>query len=211
MTTLASAATALLRQNDPRVDYIILGGQKSPGRATVKGAGTPRDWDVQKGYGFSGAYVIFTGDNLARFSIEIYLWDFPKHWDDWAIFAKLLERSPAPAASATLGNGTFLPTTKPKALSIVHPLLNMSPLKITAVVIEDVTQFEQDDTGGWTCEIKCLQFRAPKTALAKPDAATPAANQPVSAADVAEQQMAAVAAQNTDLAARKAALLKVPQ
>jgi len=206
---MSNLASSLLGA-DPRVDYIILNGLKSPGRAIIRGAGTPRDWDIRKGFGFSGATVVFVGDNLAKFSVEIFLWDFPKHWLEWQRFSKVLERPPAPGDATTLGDGGFLPSVSPKALSIVHPVLNMGPLHITSVVIEDVTQFEQDETGGFRCEIKMLQFRKPKPMLAKPDAATPAANLAMSALDKAEQRNAQLEAQNTQLAAQLAAPLKVP-
>ena len=37
----------------PIQDFIVLGGLRSPGRATVAGAGSPRDWDIRKGWAFS--------------------------------------------------------------------------------------------------------------------------------------------------------------
>jgi hypothetical protein len=57
---------------------------------------------------------------------------------------------------------------RPKAFGIKHPILTTLPLKITSVVVEDVTQMEQDEDGAWRCTIKFLEYRAPKPALGKP-------------------------------------------
>lgn len=135
-----SVADIITGAEFPQQDYVMLGGMKSPGRATIGGGGSPREWDVRKGYGFSGAFVVYTGDGLAKFDILIELW-LKEHFAEWQRFSKIcLEKPP-------LG-------MKPKAMDIAHPLLNMTPIKITSVVIEDVTPFEQDDEGLFSCTIK---------------------------------------------------------
>lgn len=174
-----SVTDLILGNEFPQQDYILLGGVQSPGRATVLGAGSPREWDVRKGYGYSGAVTVYTGENLAKFEVLIELWE-KSHFAEWVRFAKIaLEKPP-------LG-------TKPKALDIAHPLLNLPPLSITSVVVEDVSQFEQDEEGLWSCTIKFLQFRAPKPALGKPLASIPNAAKPVptaqDAADVEIQKL----------------------
>lgn len=151
----------LLNAGTPPIqDFILLAGQKSPGRATVTSAGSPRTWDKQKGWGFSGATLIYTGDDLPDFDVVVDLWD-QSHWTQWNSFARVLEKSPT--------------GIKPKALEIIHPLLNRAPLKITQVVIRDVTQFEQSAKGLWTCRIQLTAFRAPKAALGKPNGSIPRA------------------------------------
>lgn len=148
----------------PAQDFIVLGGEKSPGRATPVGAGSPRKWDKQGGYGISGATLLFTGDDLSEFDVIIDLWEL-EHWIAWAKFARVLEKSP-------IG-------TRPKALEIIHPLLNRAPLKITQVVIRDVTQFERSPKGMWTCRIMLTTYRAPLPALGKPDGTIPRASAPI--------------------------------
>ncbi len=156
----------LLNSGTPPIqDFVILGGEKSPGRATVTGAGSPRKWDKQSGFGFSGASLIFLGEDLSDFDLLIDLWE-PEHWVAWNSFARVLEKPP-------IG-------VRAKALEIVHPLINRSPIKITQVVIRDVTQFEQSDTGLWTARIPLTAFRAPKPALGKPNGSIANANNPIS-------------------------------
>lgn len=153
----------LLNSGPPIQNFILLNGDKSPGLATPVNAGSPRTWDEQKGWGFSGATLIFTGDGLSDVDVIIELWEMA-HWPAWDRFARILEKSP-------IG-------VKPKALSIVHPLLNRAPLKITQVVILDVSQFEQGtgaSAGRWTCRIKFKVFGRPRPALGKPDGSYPQA------------------------------------
>lgn len=151
----------LLNSGTPPIqDFILLNGEKSPGVCTVTGAGSPRTYDKQKGWGFSGATLIYTGDDLSDFDVLIALWE-KSHWGEWNKFARLLEKAPT--------------GIRPKALDIVHPQLNRSPLKITQVVIRDVTQFDQSKTGLWTCRIPFTSWRAPKKALGKPDGTIPKA------------------------------------
>lgn len=171
----------------PAQDYILLGGEKSPGRATVLGAGSPRTWDKRKGYGYSGAFVIFTGDDLAKFKVQIDLWK-KDQFAEWDRFAKKCLVKPP------LGQ-------KPKALDIQHPLLNAEPLKITSAVVEDVSQWDQDEEGLWSCTIDFLQFRAPKPALGKPNAAIPSVAKPIpTAQDAADVEIQRLMAQFSALA-----------
>jgi hypothetical protein len=171
----------------PEQDYVLLGGARTPGRATIVGAGSPRSWDIRQGYGYSGAIVVFTGEGLAKFDIVVDLW-LPSHWGEWNRFAKVA------LAKAPLG-------MKPKALDIAHPLLALEPIKVTSVVVEDVTQFEEDDEGLWTCRIKCLQYRAPKPALGKPLASIPNVDKPKpTAQDAAELEIQRLLKQVGDLA-----------
>lgn len=159
----------------PAEDFIILAGLRSPGVATIKGAGSPRKWDCQDGYGFSGGSTRFIGNKLAKFDVEIAIWD-PAHWVEWQAFSVLLKKPAGGAVIPMVG------------LGISHPLLNKAPLEITAVVVDDVSVFVQDEYGLWTCTIKFIEFARPKPALGKPLAEIPAASKaPPSAADKAIQ------------------------
>jgi hypothetical protein len=148
----------------PMEDFIILGAFPSPGRAIVRPANSPRDWDIRKGYGFSGATIVYTGAGLAKFEVDITLWDDPIHWTEWDIFAPILAKPVPPVVTG---------------IDIVHPLLNMAPWNITSVVVEDVSGFEESDYEEFTCTIKFIQFRAPVPALGKPDVSIKAVNDPV--------------------------------
>jgi len=151
---------------------------KSPGLATFRKPGTPRGWDVQKGGGQSGAFVIYTGEGLAKFDVDISLW-LELHFLDWQIFARTHLMRPI----------AFTPAKK---LGIYHPRLQLPPLNITDVVIEDVTGFEQDDDGMETCTISFLEYRAPKPIITKPLPAIPATSKaPPTAGDALELKLQA--------------------
>lgn len=173
---MATIADIIQGAELPAQDYIVLGGEQSPGKAEVVGAGSPRGWDKREGYGFSGGFLVYKGDNLASFKVRISIWT-PDQFAQWARFARLTLVKPP------IG-------TKAKALEIQHPLLNLDPIKITSVVVEDVSQWDQDDDGLWTCEISFIQFRAPMPALGKPTAAIPDAKKVVKpAVDAAEEEI----------------------
>lgn len=142
----------------PYQDYIVLAGAKSPGLAAVRGAGTPRKWDIQDGYGFTGATVIYNGEGLAEFEVDIQAWDDPTHFLEWKVFANLCLMPPSPGLSRAQ-----------LSLSIQHPQLNDPPLSITQVTVKNVTQWEQNEEGGlWMRTISFVQYRAPRPVLVKP-------------------------------------------
>ncbi|WP_437647871.1 hypothetical protein [Sorangium sp. So ce362] len=141
---------------------IVLVGRRNPGLAEVVGAGSPRDWDIRKGYGLSGAFVVYTGDNLAKFTVRIRLFE-DAHFDEWDSWAQLLAKPPR--------------GVRPKALDIYHPALE--DLQIRSVVVEDRSQLApEDETGMWVSEIKFIQFRAPIPMLGKPEGSTAALKDP---------------------------------
>jgi hypothetical protein len=154
----------LLNGGGPPVqDFVILNGIRSPGVCQIVNAGSPRKWDRQGGYGYSGASLVFTGTDLSDFDILIDLFE-KKHWSDWNIFARLLDKEP-------LG-------VKPRTLDISHPLLYRAPLRITQCVVRDVTQFTQGTgsaAGRWTVRIPMTSWRKPQAALGKPVGSIPRA------------------------------------
>lgn len=149
----------------PRQKHIQLGPFTSPGVAIVRGAGSPRNWDIRQGWGFSGAVVVFTGKGLSKFEVDILLWE-PEHFLQWKLFAQILK--PPIRGIGPTGAGV-------SALGITHPVLNGAPLNINEVVVEDVSQPVQSDTGLWTYTIKFIEYRKPIPAIARPIAAIPAA------------------------------------
>lgn len=175
----------------PARDYIVIGGDKSPGKATIRGLNSPRAWDIRKGYGLSGATVVPAGDELATFSVLFEFFDaggtgVQKTADQlqawYAYAAKYFDKS------VRLVPGSNVP----KALGIDHPILAAPPHRVTEAVVKDVSQLEQDDYGGWSAEVFFLQYRKAKPALAAPNAAIPAAAKPTpTAEDEADREMAA--------------------
>jgi len=163
---------------DEGADKIWLAQQWSPGLCEISGANSPREWEERKGYGWSGAIVIFRGVGLARFSVKFKLYT-ADDWRDWSLFKPLVDKPP-------LGR-------RPRAMDIWHPLL--VDQGIYAVVVEDLGQAEQTADGEWTIETKMVEYRFPKYGLAQPDgaAATPV--------DPYEQKIERLTQQATDLLA----------
>lgn len=143
-------------------DYILLSGKKSPGIAEVVGAGSPRKLKPIEGYALSGGFVLFRGNKLAQFSVDIRLYT-AQDWADWYAWKPLVDRVPV--------------GERAKALQIWHP--HLEDLKISAVLVEDVSQPKQGENGVWTITIKFHEWREPKRELGKPDAAKPAPVDPI--------------------------------
>lgn len=168
-------------------DYIQIGGEKSPGKATILAAGRKRGWEIRKGIGLSGATIAPTGDELATFTVRFEFFDEPRgglstsqQLDAWFAFStKWFSKTAAFVAG------------KARALGIWHPILAAPPLQIIEAVVSDLGQLEQDDYGGWSCEVKFLEYRKALAAPDKPIAAIPAAAQPApTAEDEADREMA---------------------
>lgn len=132
------------------IDYVDFAGHKTPGLAEIVGASSPRRWDERESMGYSGAYLVYHGQNLSHFSVRLKLFTHAQ-WLDWHAFKPIVARVP-------LGK-------RQRPVDITHPQL--SDLGILAVVVEDVTQSELvDDTGIWQIEIKLIEYRSPRMALA---------------------------------------------
>lgn len=163
----------------PRQDYVIFpGGLKTPGVCEIVGLSSPRNWNIQQGYGLSGATTIYAGTAAVKFKIVVKMWrslDFVQ----WELLARLHLAKPPP----------FI---KPLALGVSHPQLTTPPHNISEIVIEDVEGPTQDDDGLWIATIHCLEWKKPLPALGKPLAAIPAANVAApTAQDAADKEIAA--------------------
>lgn len=155
----------------PQQDYVFIGGAQSPGKAEISGGNLARIWDKRKGYGFSGAYLVYLGTDLAEFDITFTLWD-PSQVGDWLDFVFQSKIAAPPKAPLF-----------PGALDIKHPVLNLWPLQISSVVVTKCGQFDQDDYGLWQCTISFQEFRAPMPALSKPKKSIPAVPPPTPTAE----------------------------
>jgi len=146
---------------DP-IDYVLIKGRKSPGLADVAGASNPENWDERRGYGFSGATIIYTGAGLANFSVTLRLYT-EQDWADWNAWKELVAKPPT--------------TRIPKALDIWHPLLE--DLGIKSVVVKERHQPEQTDDGVWSVKIDFKQSRRRKFTLVKPEGSEATSDDPV--------------------------------
>ena len=104
----------------PRQSYILVAGYRSPGVCRVRNGSTQRKWDVRdEGYGTDGGSTTYHGGKLARFDVDIQLWE-PEQFLEWNLFARVLEK-PRPGISTGLG--------------ISHPLINGPPLNVASAVV----------------------------------------------------------------------------
>ena len=145
---------------DEPIDFVLIGGQKTPGIADVEEAGSPRAWDERRGYGLSGATLVFRGLELAAFKVLVRLYT-AEDWAAWHDFAPIVARPPE-GERAT-------------ALDVTHPLLEA--VGIHAAVVTDLVQPKQTRDGEWTIEIRMKEFRSPVVAVTPVDASTTAATE----------------------------------
>jgi hypothetical protein len=135
------------------VDFVLLAGQRTPGIAELQGFDSPRHWDVRRGYAQTGATTVFRGIGVAeRGKLVIRLYT-EQDWEDWDAFLPLLKRPPIGSHS--------------KALDISHPFTEA--LGIRAVVVSNVSQPVQTDSGEWTIEVALIEHRRPQVQLARTD------------------------------------------
>lgn len=140
---------AALNPLDHPQDYVLLGGQRTPGLCEIIGASSPRNWDELSGDGWGGGILLYKGIKLSHFSIRLYLYESAEggddhdDWGDWYRFRPLVQRGPI--------------ATRPQALDCVHPILN--DLGITSCVVEDLRAPDQVEPGVWMIEIMCIEYR----------------------------------------------------
>lgn len=146
----------------PAVDTFGLAGGVLPGKWTLTDATKKFGWQIQQGYGLSGAVVFPKGDELIVAKFKGEFWAHA----DYLIFTQIRKRlliKPAVLASGLLNVS---------ALGINHPELRA--LGVTAVVVGEITPVTKiDETGLWGCTIDFLQYRAPRKAPPIPETIIP--------------------------------------
>jgi hypothetical protein len=176
----------------PAVNSITLANFPMPGRWTLTEAKKKFGWQIQKGYGLSGAVVFPTGDELVVAKFEVEFWSN----SDFNIF-KNIRKQLLQKPVFSLG-GALLTA----ALGIDHP--ELKALGVTSVVVLEVGAAIDRGGGDWVCHIDFLQYRAPLPAPPKPTTTIP---------DVASPAPVAQDAQEVEiqkLQAQAAALLAKP-
>lgn len=139
------------------IDFVTFNGVKTPGLATVEKADAPVHWDERQGYGLAGAFPIGGWRKLTHFVVKVRIFTSVEWAAWWSTIAPILARTP--------------PGKRPKAINVWHPWL--AAKKITAAVVENELQPVQTEPGVYEIEIPMLEWRGPKIALVKPDAAAP--------------------------------------
>ncbi len=144
---------------------LVIAGVAMPGKWTLTDAKKKFGWQIQQGYGLSGAYVFPKGDELvvAKFKIEI--------WDSLDMIAYRLLRGTLLAKPAlTIGPIVM-------ALGIAHP--ELLAMGVAGVVVAEHSALIAGDGGMFTATIDFLQYRAPIPVPPKPARVTPDITPPV--------------------------------
>jgi hypothetical protein len=138
------------------VDVATVAGRRTPGLCEIENAGSPRQWDERRGYGVSGATLVYRGLRLASFTMKLRLYT-EADWKAWHEFAPTIARPPT--------------GERAQALDVVHPILE--EVGIRSAVVEDVLAPRQTADGEWTIEVRWKEFRRPVvTATAVTDSAS---------------------------------------
>lgn len=127
---------------------------RSPGICTITGDGVPREWQVRKGFGLSGATQAFTGLGLADFDIVLRLVT-AKDRELFALFDAACEPSQPGAPERVY-------RIKNPRLSI-RGIVNM--VFLNAPILRDMAD------GSETATYHCRQHRKPLPTLTSPSAA----------------------------------------
>lgn len=172
----------------PSVRTISIAGFVLPGKWTLVEAEKVFGWQIQQGYGLSGAFIFPKGDELV---VAKFLGEF---WAsaDFFQFRQLrsqLFKKPVFTVGGTISSA---------ALGIDHP--ELKALGVTAVVVLKEHAAVHDGHGLWSVKVDFLQFRAPQPAPPIPKTKIPdvAAPQPT-AQDNADLEIQKAQAQLTGL------------
>lgn len=134
-------------------DYPSLAGDPCPLLCDIADAKSPREWEVKKAHGNSGATVVFNGDGLAEFPMRVFAWT-REHFVAWSPWrAAHIARPP---------DGS-----KPKAQDIRHPFLE--ELGIVSVVVKEESSWKKASPDLWVKDVQFLQYREAEPAQAKPN------------------------------------------
>lgn len=139
---------------------IILGTTPSPGTVTLTAVGRPKNWNIQRAKGSTGASTSLEGDDPGEFTADFYLADDSdgSQFNDWEVFQRLLE--------STVNGPT------PKALPVYHP--DLARAGYSEVTLKGISGPVHDGRGGATYTVQFLEFLPPKPKPPrKPKAAPP--------------------------------------
>jgi hypothetical protein len=153
-----------MRQPD---DAVRINDRLVPGIVKIKGLKAPRDWEERRSFGMMGSRLRLKGIKLAHFSLLVTLYD-QADWDEWRGFAPIIRRPPQPDRSQ-LAAITSIPSLHRFIRTMAPPMSISNPLcewyRIRRVVVEDVLQPEEEETGEWRAEIKLIQYQRPRRIL----------------------------------------------
>src|SRR5690349_4543050 len=115
----------------PELNFVVVNGLRSPGRAQLTNVKVPYKWEVKEGYGAEGAFMVFRGRGISRPVLTLTLWR-PEHFVEWAFFSQLL-KPPTPL--------------KPLVVDMRHPILASADIK--SISVEEIGEPERQSNGTW--------------------------------------------------------------
>ncbi len=138
-------------------DWVTIGGDRSPGRATILDPKREIGWDVRQAYAYDKATLVPKGNPPATFAIRFDFWD-PSQLPLWTAFSsKYLKRS------GVIRDG------KAYALAIAHPILQTQPIALQECVVSKIGGLNKsDEEGTWGSTIDFLEYGQPKIVAQKP-------------------------------------------
>ena len=186
------------RDNRCEADAVRINGVWTPGYCTISKAGIPYTWDKRKGYGYSGAWLVFTGTDLNEFDTTFKIVS-DDQYQEWKTFNA---NNLAKPKVQPQNNGVFLPNVpKPRSLGIYNPIL--AELGIAAVVPVFIGQFVPGagaSRGTWTKTISWSVWNPPTPAIGKANQPIPDANKALTADDAIQLQIRAAQQRHDALA-----------
>ena len=154
---LSQALTAPTITAFPSVTTISLAGQSMNGKWTLIRAPKKFGWQIQQGYGLSGAYLFPKGDELVMPRFRVEFWAS----NDYFLFRQqrktLLKKPTVSQLSALLSGTANQATAQSYALGLDHP--ELKDMGVTAVVVGEINPTIQEEGGLWATEVEFIQFR----------------------------------------------------
>jgi hypothetical protein len=142
------------------VNYVLLGGRKSPGVTDLEGIPEEFKKDIRWGMGMSGATSPMVGRPPISFSMHHRLYT-PEHflsWNEWLAYIQ-------PEITFRSFKGAV---AKAQVFDIVHPFTKAA--RILSIFIDKIEHPKQTrDDGEWTAVVHMTEWRMPKASYAKPE------------------------------------------
>lgn len=151
----------------PSVNSFTIGAVTLPGKWTLTEAHRTFGWQIQKGYGLTGATVFPIGDDLVIAKFKGEFWSST----DFYIFRKTIRNlffTKAAITAAGLVSG---------AIGIAHP--ELAALGVKAVVMHTMYAAIQEEKGLWVQHVDFLEYRPPLPAIKKPAFVIPPVAAPI--------------------------------
>lgn len=127
-------------------DLIFLDATRSPGLCVHTGGGERKQkWEAQQAPMFTGAYVIFRGEEISTLEVRFELWR-PEHFAAWKEFAAMLR------AGAK--------KRPPRSYALTD--LTVEDSEIKQVALASIGRQEKLAPGKWGYTVTFTEYRKPK-------------------------------------------------